>query len=219
MSFIPRALDSRAYCWFKRLTSLFFSALQKASQASEECKQWFHGFSHSFFFFCKSRLKLKSMKIETFRKWPSVSFNLNLESFSLYPAAYSCLAALSEISRGLTSGTMTILNVGNCKSSTEFSEFVTEIHRLRLQTRIFNNTKQFFKFIESNLKGSLEVTAIMFHNPVELIPQVTQRNIKFSKRDCSSIQRSTSWIWHIASVSTYSSGMRGIFQRALCIGI
>lgn len=108
-----------------------------------------------------------------------MSFNLNLESHSLF-GSFLCSTALSEISRGLASGTTTILNVGDSKSSSEFSEFLMEIHRLRLQTCIFNETEQFFKFIESNLKGSLEVTALIFHNPAELIPQVTQRNIELN---------------------------------------
>lgn len=56
--------------------------------------------------------------------------------------------------------------------SVEFNEFIKEIHRLRLQTCIFNESKHFFKFIESNLKGSVEVTALIFHNPDDLIPQV-----------------------------------------------
>lgn len=84
---------------------------------------------------------------------------------------FSC-AALSEISRALkASGTITILNIEN-KNSLEFNEFIMEIHRLRLQTCIFNESESFFKFIGSNLKGYVEVTALVFHNPNKLIPQV-----------------------------------------------
>lgn len=80
--------------------------------------------------------------------------------------------ALSEISRGLgVSEPITILTIDNTKS-TEFDEFVMEIHRLGLQTCIFNDSSRFFAFIEANLKGSLEVTSLIFHNPDDLIPQV-----------------------------------------------
>lgn len=81
------------------------------------------------------------------------------------------MSALSEISRGLKASTITILNVDNNKS-TQFNEFIMEIHRFSLQTCIFNDTRKFFKFIDTNLKGSVEVTAIIFHNPEDLIPQV-----------------------------------------------
>ena len=81
--------------------------------------------------------------------------------------------AFSEISQGLktTTETITILNSENRKSSA-FNELIMEIHRLKLQTCIFNETEMFFKFIEENLKGSVEVTALIFHKPDLLIQKV-----------------------------------------------
>lgn len=88
---------------------------------------------------------------------------------------HSVCAALSEISRGFrASGTLSILNIEN-KRSTNFSEFLMEIHRLQLQTCIFNQSKLFFEFVEANLKGSVAVTALIFHHPDELIPKVCVR--------------------------------------------
>lgn len=86
----------------------------------------------------------------------------------------SASTALSEISRGLgaASGPITILNTDNY-ISLEFTELIIEIHRLGLQTCIFNKTTVFFRFVEANLKGSLEVNALIFHNPQDLIPKVS----------------------------------------------
>lgn len=90
--------------------------------------------------------------------------------------------ALSEIAQGLqTTKTITILNPDNRKSSA-FNEFIMEIHRLQLETYIFNETREFFKFIEANLKGSVEVTALIFHNPDELIEEVSMENFKFKNK-------------------------------------
>jgi hypothetical protein len=83
--------------------------------------------------------------------------------------------ALSEISRGIaTAKTITLLNADNRKSSA-FNEFIMEIHRLQLETCIFNETEKFFNFVEENLKGSIEVTAMIFHSPDELIDEVKLR--------------------------------------------
>lgn len=80
--------------------------------------------------------------------------------------------AMSEILQGLkTTKTITILNVSNRKSN-KFNELVMEIHRLELQTCIFNHTEKFFQFIDANLKGSSEVTTVIFQNPEELIHKV-----------------------------------------------
>lgn len=85
--------------------------------------------------------------------------------------------ALSEISRGIaTTKTITLLNTDNRKSSA-FNEFIMEIHRLKLETCIFNDSEKFFHFVEENLKGSLEVTALIFHDPNELIDEVKNLNI------------------------------------------
>jgi hypothetical protein len=80
--------------------------------------------------------------------------------------------ALSEISQGLqTTKTITLLNCDNRKS-VAFNEFIMEIHRRQLETCIFNETRDFFRFIEANLKGSLEITALIFHHPELLIQEV-----------------------------------------------
>ncbi|XP_070490058.1 ionotropic receptor 40a-like [Chironomus tepperi] len=85
--------------------------------------------------------------------------------------------AFSEISQGLqASQTITILNSENRKSSA-FNELIMEIHRLQLQTCIFNDTERFFRFVEENLKGSVEVTALIFHNPGSLIQKIHERNL------------------------------------------
>lgn len=81
--------------------------------------------------------------------------------------------ALSEISRGFeASGPITILNTAHFYSH-EFTELLIEIHRFRLQTYIFNKTSSFFDFIDMNLKGSLEVKALVFENPHNFIPKVS----------------------------------------------
>lgn len=80
--------------------------------------------------------------------------------------------ALAEISRGIaTTKTITLLNTDNHQSSA-FNEFIMEIHGLKLETCIFNDREKFFHFVEGNLKGSLEVTALIFHDPNELIDEV-----------------------------------------------
>lgn len=58
------------------------------------------------------------------------------------------------------------------KNSTEFNEFILEIHRHPLKTCIFNEVRSLFKFIESNLKGSLEVAILIFNDPRKFIPKV-----------------------------------------------
>lgn len=86
--------------------------------------------------------------------------------------------ALSEIARGIaTAKTITLLNVDNRKSSA-FNEFIMEIHRLQLETCIFNETKKFFNFVEENLKGSIEVIVMIFHSPDELIDEVNCVKLK-----------------------------------------
>lgn len=83
--------------------------------------------------------------------------------------------ALSEIFRAIaTARTVTLLNVDNRKSSA-FNEFIMEIHRLQLETCIFNETQKFFNFVERNLKGSIEVTVLIFHTPDDLIHEVKLR--------------------------------------------
>lgn len=47
-----------------------------------------------------------------------------------------------------------------------------EIHRHHLQTFVFNDTLAYFKFVEHNLKGSLDVTSLIFDNPHRMITQV-----------------------------------------------
>lgn len=85
--------------------------------------------------------------------------------------------ALSEISQGLqTTKTITLFNSDNRKSIA-FNEFIMEIHRRQLETCIFNETRDFFGFIEANLKGSLEITALIFHNPDRLIEEVFEEII------------------------------------------
>lgn len=80
--------------------------------------------------------------------------------------------ALSEISRSIaTTKTVTLLNASKRKSSA-FNEFIMEIHRLQLETCIFNDRRKFFNFIDKNLKASLEVTSLIFHNPRDLIEEV-----------------------------------------------
>lgn len=56
-----------------------------------------------------------------------------------------------------------------------------EIHRLQLQTCIFNEPKLFFEFVEANLKGSVAVTALIFHHPKKLIPKVLNRFVLMIK--------------------------------------
>ncbi|CAG9799965.1 unnamed protein product [Chironomus riparius] len=85
--------------------------------------------------------------------------------------------AFSEISQGLqASQTITILNSENRKSSA-FNELIMEIHRLQLQTCIFNDTERFFGYVKKNLKGSVEVTALIFHKPDYLIQKIHERNL------------------------------------------
>lgn len=87
--------------------------------------------------------------------------------------------AFSEISQGLqASQTITILNSENRKSSA-FNELIMEIHRLQLQTCIFNDTERFFRFVKENLKGSVEVTALIFHKPDSLIQKVKFASLNF----------------------------------------
>lgn len=82
-------------------------------------------------------------------------------------------AGLSEISRGLqTSKTITILNSNN-KRSSKINEFIQNIHQFNMQTCIFNDTEKFFNFVELNLKGSLEVTCLIFCNPKDIIVEVS----------------------------------------------
>lgn len=83
--------------------------------------------------------------------------------------------ALSEIFYGLkASGTIAILKTGD-KNSTEFNELILEIHRRPLKTCIFNDVRSFFKFIEINLKGSLEVSTLIFNDPRKFIPKVSSK--------------------------------------------
>jgi hypothetical protein len=93
-----------------------------------------------------------------------IPVNLNLSEMAI---------ALSELTQGLrtTTKAITLLNANNRKQ-TAFSEFIMEIHRLQLQTCIFNDIEKFFKVIDANLKRSLEVTAIIFHNPDDFIQEV-----------------------------------------------
>lgn len=42
-----------------------------------------------------------------------------------------------------------------------------------MQTCIFNDTEKFFNFVELNLKGSLEVTCLIFSNPKDIIVEVS----------------------------------------------
>jgi hypothetical protein len=95
---------------------------------------------------------------------------------------------LSEIIKATTDKTITILNAHKEKS-TAFNELIMEIHRLQLQTCIFNRTDKFFKFIETNLRGSLEVTALIFHNPQELIQEVRSRFFFLSKLSLNAPQQ------------------------------
>ncbi|CAO1422930.1 unnamed protein product [Diamesa serratosioi] len=84
---------------------------------------------------------------------------------------------LSEISRGLqTSKTITILNFNN-KRSSKINEFIQNIHQFNLQTCIFNDTEKFFNFVEFNLKGSLEVTCLIFSNPKDIIVEIHEKNL------------------------------------------
>lgn len=117
------------------------------------------------------------MEVAIYPKWPPVSFAIKFRRRRLFCLTTTRLPALSEISRGFkTSGTITILNF-NQNKSTEFNELLMEIHRLRLQTCIFDQTKNFFNFIKSNLAGSLEVTALVFHNPESFIPKASSQLI------------------------------------------
>jgi hypothetical protein len=117
-----------------------------------------------FFFFFAILLSTFSISIA------SKEFELE---FSVQKKNLSEMAiALSEILRGIaTTRTITLFNAHNRKSN-EFNEFIMEIHRLQLETCIFNETKKFFNFIAANLKGSLEVTSLIFHNPEDLIREV-----------------------------------------------
>lgn len=86
--------------------------------------------------------------------------------------------ALSNIARGIvTAKTITLLNVDNRKTIA-FNEFIMEIHRLELETCIFNESEKFFNFVEENLKGSIEVTVMIFHSPDELIDEVNCVKLK-----------------------------------------
>ncbi|KAG5678940.1 hypothetical protein PVAND_008559 [Polypedilum vanderplanki] len=85
--------------------------------------------------------------------------------------------ALSEICQGLqTIKTITLLNSNN-RNSIAFNEFIMEIHRRQLETCIFNDTLDFFKFIEMRLKGSLDITALIFDNPDKFIKEIHNRNL------------------------------------------
>jgi hypothetical protein len=80
--------------------------------------------------------------------------------------------ALSEISRGLqTTKTITLLNY-DARESMAINEIIMEIHRRQLETCVFNDTRNFFRFIEANLRGSLEVTALIFGAPEKIIDEV-----------------------------------------------
>jgi hypothetical protein len=72
-----------------------------------------------------------------------------------------------------TSGTIAILKVEDT-NSTEFNELILEVHRHPLKTCIFNKVRSFFKFIELNLKGSLEVATLIFNDPRKFIPKVSE---------------------------------------------
>ncbi|KAG5678929.1 hypothetical protein PVAND_008550 [Polypedilum vanderplanki] len=85
--------------------------------------------------------------------------------------------ALSEICQGLqTTKTITLLNSNN-RNSIAFNELFMEIHRRQLETCIFNDTLNFFKFIEMRLKGSLDITALIFDNPDKFIEEIHNRNL------------------------------------------
>lgn len=136
--------------------------------------------------------------------------------------------ALAEISRSIsTTKTITILNVDN-RNPTEFNEFIMEIYRLELETCIFNESKKFFNFIENNLKGSLEVTAFIFHDPNELINEVKfERNIfkqkmrNFYSTDSSKKSRtSTEFVHFLLVCKTFASKLQEMeSSRSIACGV
>lgn len=96
------------------------------------------------------------------------------------------LSALSEISRGLQTSSALAVYKNGSELATEFDEYVMEIHRMSLQTCIFNDEAKFFQYVDRNLKGSQEVTALIFHDPLYLVPKVSSL---FCKRKYRSITK------------------------------
>jgi hypothetical protein len=80
--------------------------------------------------------------------------------------------ALTEVARSLErDATMGILKSQN-ETEADFNEFISELHKIPLQTCVFNNIKNFSNFVERQLNGSLQVTAFIFHEPNEILKKV-----------------------------------------------
>lgn len=71
----------------------------------------------------------------------------------------------------------------NDTMSTEVNEFVMALHRIPLETCIFDKRENFFKFIESQLNDSLRVTSFIFHHPRGFTEQV-RMGLLASSRCC-----------------------------------
>lgn len=86
--------------------------------------------------------------------------------------------ALSEVVQSL-SRLSTIGVFSASENGSEFNEFVMALHSIPLQTCIFNEMEEFFDFIESQLNGSLRVTAFIFHHPHGLVERVSWISLIF----------------------------------------
>lgn len=64
----------------------------------------------------------------------------------------------------------------DASKSSQINEFIKKIHDTQndkiMKTCTFTETEDFYKFVEDNLKGSLEVTSLIFAYPDEIIKEV-----------------------------------------------
>lgn len=101
----------------------------------------------------------------------------------------------------------------NDTMSTEVNEFVMALHRIPLETCIFDKRENFFKFIESQLNDSLRVTSFIFHHPRGFTEQVRMSLLAFITLLYSSsnvlnymFYRFTRRTWPIVSASSSFTG-------------
>jgi hypothetical protein len=68
--------------------------------------------------------------------------------------------------------TITLLNLDRFEA-VKINEFVQEVHKFNMKTCIFTDTEKFFDFVSDNLKGSLEVTSLIFAEPGSILEEVS----------------------------------------------
>lgn len=66
----------------------------------------------------------------------------------------------------------------NKENSAKINEFIQQVHKLNLKTCVFDDTKLFYKFVDDNLKGSVEVTSLIFAEPFEILEEVSELSVK-----------------------------------------